>query len=122
MKQEIYADPWAPGDWDTSAPARVWVHLCDAVNWFRITGELPPQEPVTAKEYAEFGLPWFDYYREDMDVLQGSPEFAKVQSVFSLAQQKGDSTVPQEAPLPALPVVAIGPHAPEHTVTEWDGK
>ena len=49
MRQEVYEDPWEPDDWDLDHPSRVWIHLCDAVRWLQITGELPPQKPITAR-------------------------------------------------------------------------
>lgn len=121
MRQEIYEDPWEPADWDLDHPSRVWIHLCDAVRWLQLTGELPPQDPITAQAYARHGLPWFDYYRDDMLAIEGSPSLAKLKSVFALAKTKGDASIPQEQPVTPAPVVALGPHAPGPHVAEWDG-
>lgn len=122
MKQDVYKDPWEPDDWDLSSPTRIWIHLCDAATWVHITGTLPPQAPVTAKEYADHGLPWFDYYREDLAALKGSPVLAKLKSVFALAKKKGDKTIPQEETVIPGPVKPLGPHAPAGLITEWDGQ
>ena len=122
MKQKIYQDPWEPEDWDLASPSRLWVHLCDAAAWFHITGALPPQEPFTAQEYAASGLPWFDYYGEDLAALKASPFFARLKSVFALAKEKGDPTIPQEETVLPGPVVPLGPQAPAGVIAEWDGQ
>ena len=84
MKQEIYADKHEPQDWDMEHSSSCFVHLCDALLWREITGENPPQTPVTAREYERAGLPWFDYYRDDLAVLEGSKTLA-IAVVFLIA-------------------------------------
>lgn len=121
MRQEIYDDPWDEGDWDLMRPSRVWIHLCDAARWLEITGEMPPQKPVTAKDYAAHRLPWFDYYREDMTAIEGSPKLAGLKTVFELAKKERDASVPQEEGVATGPVIALGPHASKGAVAEWDG-
>lgn len=93
MEQEIYADRHEPHDWDTEHSSGCFVHLCDALLWREITGENPPQTPVTAREYERAGLPWFDYYRDDLAVLEGSKVLAGAKSVQAISQQKGDQAV-----------------------------
>jgi hypothetical protein len=122
MKQQIYGDPWAPDDWDLSAPSRVWVHLLDAAAWLRVTGTLPPCEPVTAQDYVDCGLPWFDYYREDLDTLEASPAFRKLETVFALGGQQDDPTIPQEDSVTPGPVHRISPEDFAGVISEWDGR
>jgi hypothetical protein len=122
MRQQIYEDPWAAGDWDATAPVRVWVHLCDALAWVRITGARPPQEPPTAKEYASYRLPWFDYYRDDIAAIEGSSAFAKLKTVFTLAKKSGDASIPQEETVDPGPVISLGAAANPCDVAEWDGQ
>ena len=62
----------------------MWIHLCDAVRWLQITGELPPQKPLTAEENAKHGMPWFDFYRDDLKAIDGSPALAKLKSISAL--------------------------------------
>ena len=122
MKQEIYADPWEPGDWQESSSQRVWVHLCDATCWQAITGEPPMQKASTASDYTRAGLPWHDYCRDDMNAIEGSPALARLKSVFAAAKEKGDHSIPQEDSVEVNLVKAIGPHAPANKVVDWDGK
>lgn len=48
MRQEVHADPHGIDVWDTDAPQRVFVHLCDAMVWRHVTGQEPPTVPPTA--------------------------------------------------------------------------
>lgn len=122
IKQEIYKDQWEPEDWDLNRPSRLWVHLVEAAIWQALTGKPRPQKPPTASEYAACGLPWFEYYRDDMEALSGSESLARLKSVYELAEKKGDSSVPPDESPGSLPVVPLGPDAPTNQVSQWDGK
>jgi len=73
--------------------------------WGEITSEAAPTSPVTAREYARHGLPWFDLYDEQMPTLSPSPTLAGVQSIEDLERHAGHpvgSVV--RLPLPGLTV------------------
>ena len=72
MRQEIYSDPYSIHDWDTEHGSRCFVHLVNAGTWQTLTGERPPSQPFTPKQYSQAGLPWFDYFDKVQDALQGS--------------------------------------------------
>jgi hypothetical protein len=92
MKQKIYPDPHGLETWDTSARARVFVHIVNSELWQEITGEAPPPSPVTARAYASAGLPWFSLYDEGAATLDPTDTLASVKSVKELDAQK--STLP----------------------------
>jgi hypothetical protein len=121
MHQKVYEGTWAPDDWDLDHPTRVWIHLCDAVRWQQITGELPPQKPLTAEEDAKHGLPWFRHYQDDTPPIDGSPALAKLKPVSALAEEKADDSISHKAYVKAGPSFRIAPHVPSRSVTEWDG-
>ena len=121
IKQEIFKDQWEPTDWDLSRPSRVWVHLVDAAFWRVLTGLRPPTKPPTAAEYSAYGLPWFDYYRDDMEALEGSDILARLKSVSALAQKKQDPSIPSDPSPGSLQVKPLGPDAPSNAVSEWNG-
>ena len=120
MKQEIYADQHEPQDWDMEQTSCCFVHLCDALLWREITGENPPQTPVTAREYERAGLPWFDYYRDDRAVLEGSKTLAGAKSVQTISQQKGDQAVKGNQSVEEGLVINLSPK--ETLVKEWAGE
>jgi hypothetical protein len=120
MKQEIYADPHKPDDWDLETSSRCFVHLCDALVWRQITGTHPPHTPVTAKEYEKAGLPWFDFYRDDVAVLEGSKTLNSVKSVVQIATEKGHAAISGNDPVDVGTPVHCGLKERPQKVREWD--
>ena len=97
MQQEIYEDPYGLAAWDLAETSRCFVHLCNALQWREITGANPPQTPVTAKEYEKAGLPWFDYYRADLAVLEGSKILSGLKSILKIrSETKGNAGLPEK--------------------------
>lgn len=120
MRQEIYKDPHAAEDWDLEHSSRCFVHLCDALMWREITGENPPQTPITAMEYQRAGLPWFDFYRDDLAVLEGSKTLSSIKSVNTLSQEKIGRALPGNTSVKVPSVIDYV--AGKKTVKEWGGK
>ncbi len=92
MEQKVYPDPHGIESWDPNQTARTFVHIVNSELWREITGEKPPESPVTAKEYRRHGLPWFELYDESYGTLQGQAALKKVKSVRELDADK--STLP----------------------------
>ena len=57
MKQDIYDDPYGLDAWDQQHVSRCFVTLVNSAQWMAITGERPPTEPPTARQYTKAGLP-----------------------------------------------------------------
>lgn len=95
MEQEIYKDPFKLSDWDHNTSSRCFVHIANSLVWRAITGEHPPTTPVTAKEYNDQGLPWFDYYDDSAAALEGSDTLAKLESIVQKASGKKDNPLPE---------------------------
>src|SRR5690606_8796793 len=64
MRQQVFEDSFGFDVWDLEHSTKVFVHLTNSMLWRVITGQDPPTVPLTAKEYTQRGLPWFDYYAE----------------------------------------------------------
>jgi hypothetical protein len=103
MKQKIYPDPHGLETWDASSSSRVFAQIVNSELWREITGEEPPPSPVTAREYATAGLPWFDLYDEAAPTCEPGETLAGVKSVKELDGQK--STLPLQDDKP----VSVGP-------------
>jgi hypothetical protein len=95
MKQEIYADPYGLGDWDTDNTSRCFVHIANSLVWRSIAGDDPPTTPPTSKEYTEAGLPWFDYYSENGTAVDGAKTLEGLKSVVEMGKDKGDVPLPE---------------------------
>ena len=119
MQQEIYADPYGIDDWNLSQSRRCFVHLCNSMQWRQITGNNPPHPPLTASEYKKHRIPWFDYYRDDLKALDGSPILEKLKSIGQLGKIKGDKPLPEEVSVEPELVVQFGNARRPKEVREW---
>ncbi len=95
MKQQIHEDPYGLSDWDVSKSQRVFVHLANSLVWKAITKHEPPHPPTTARDYTLHGLPWFEHYKDDAKVLEGTDKLAGMKSVLSMGFQKGLGILPE---------------------------
>lgn len=99
MDQKVYPDPYGVTTWDLGAGVRVFVHLVNSELWRDITGEAPPPTPVTARSYAEAGLPWFDLYDEAAPTISPTGKLAGVKSVKQIDQSKSTLPLQDDAPV-----------------------
>jgi len=99
MRQEIYDDPYGYDVWDLENSSRCFIHLTSSLNYKEITGHAPPTEPVTAQQYENAGLPWFDYYAKDLDVLKGSSKLASMDSVAAKLIKQGKGFLKGNQPI-----------------------
>jgi hypothetical protein len=104
MKQRIYPDPHGIDTWDPSSLSRVFVHILNSDMWREITGEPPPPTPVTAREYARHGLPWFDLYDDALGALEPGATLASVKSVKTIDAEKISHALQDDDPVEVGPV------------------
>jgi len=95
MKQQIIDDPYGLDDWDTSKGSRCFVHLANSMVWKAITKQDPPHPPLTAWDYTQSGMPWFDYYTDDWKSLAGTGKLKGLKSMLELGLQKGVPVLPE---------------------------
>jgi hypothetical protein len=119
MRQEIFADPHDFTVWDTSLSRRCFVHLCNSLAWRQITGENPPHPPLTAREYKAHGMPWFDYYREDLKAAEGSSILNGVKSIVTFGKTKGDKPVVDNETLDPEKIIQYGNARRPEEIREW---
>lgn len=118
MRQEIYVDPFDFADWDRSRSSRCFVHVANSLVWRAIAGDAPPTQPPTAQAYTSAGLPWFDYYAEGAEAIEGSDILKQLKSVIQLGREKRETPVPEEAPIDPEKVIRLGDRRPRRTVRE----
>ena len=107
MRQEIFADEHGLTAWDTSAMARCFVHLVNSEQFHGITGQAPPQTPVTAQDYTSAGLPWFEYYDQDKKAVQGAKKLAGLDSLTARMIKVGKKILPGNGPVKPKRVVVM---------------
>jgi hypothetical protein len=89
MKQKIYPDPHGLDTWDQENYGRAYVHIVNSMMYREITGKEPPPTPVTARTYAQYGLPWFDLYDDKLGDIAAPNELKKIKSVKQMDEEKG---------------------------------
>ena len=92
MQQEIYDDRFKPDQWETDVSSRCYVHLLNSVSYAQVTCHLPPHRPYEAADYAQAGLPWFDYY-SDQAALAGSDTFKGLKTWNDFQDENADQSV-----------------------------
>jgi len=118
MKQEIYSDSFGIDDWDLNHKSRCFVHIANSLVWREITGRHPPTTPPTAREYSKAGLPWFDYYDDKAQALDGAKELAGLKSVARLGREKGEVPLPNNESVTAETVIKLRAHLRKDEVRE----
>jgi hypothetical protein len=107
MRQEIHADPYALADWDQRAGLRCFIAILNSEDWQAVTGEASPSKPVSAKDYARAGLPWFEHY-SDAPALAGAAKLARLKSWAATARDKRDDIADGADDVPIARVVKLG--------------
>ncbi|SFD96592.1 hypothetical protein SAMN04487869_101416 [Marinobacter sp. DSM 26671] len=92
ISQEIYDDDYGLDAWDLSAGVRCFIHTVNSESWRKLTGQIMPDKPITAREYNEAGVPWFGYYAVDKTALPGS---RLLKSLKGLRQKPSTSEITQ---------------------------
>ena len=88
MKQDVHDDPYGLDAWDQRHAGRCFVSIVNSSQWMAITGERPPTEPPTAKDYTEMGLPWFHYYDGDAKAIAGAEKLGSIKSVVQVGKEQ----------------------------------
>ncbi len=108
MRQEIFEDRYGPDAWDTAAMSRCFIHLANSEQFLSITGHAPPNEPPSAKQYTDAGLPWFEYFASDKVALQGAKTLAELDSIAAKMVKLGKRFLKGNEPINPTRVVSVG--------------
>ena len=95
MKQEIYDDPYDMDVWDLRNGSRCFVNIANSISWRAMTGVAPPMMPPTAEQYSNCGLPWFEYYGEGAEAVDGSATLKGMKSVFEMSGENSEVVLPE---------------------------
>ncbi len=107
MKQEIYDDRYGLDAWDQRHASRCFVTIANSLQWMAMTGERPPTEPPTAKDYTDAGMPWFSYYGGDAEAVEGAEKFKGLASVAAMGEKKGETPLPDNEGLDVERIIAL---------------
>jgi hypothetical protein len=79
IRQYICKDDNDPNIWDSDSGTIFNVQVLNSADFKSVTGEDPPETPITAKTYAEHGFPYYAIYDEKPSGIKG--DFSGVKSV-----------------------------------------
>ena len=83
IRQKVYCDRYEIRAWRQHPSARIVVHLFNSDQFRKCTGREPPPSPVSAETYAQFGLPWFDVYDEQVASVAAPGTLSRLKGVSS---------------------------------------
>jgi len=109
MKQDIFQDPFDFSDWDLTQSSRCFVHIANSLTWTSITKQAPPLMPPSAADYTRYGLPWFDWYDDSLQAVDGSSVLGKLKRVLGIAKEKRQSPLPENESCDPTKVVNLQP-------------
>jgi hypothetical protein len=104
IEQKVYPDAYGADVWDEAEARRCFVHIVNSDLYREITGEQPPPSPVTAREYARHGLPWFALYDEAAPSLAAQHALSELKSVKQLDEQRSTCPLQDDQPVNVGPV------------------
>ncbi len=99
MRQEIYEDEYGIDAWDTTNPSRCFVHILNSEQWKSSTGKSMPTTPLSASDYTDAGLPWFEVDSGDTPNLEGSEILRELDSVATKEIKFGKKVLAENKPL-----------------------
>lgn len=80
---------------------------------------MPPDLPPTALDYTNAGLPWFEYYAENLVAFDGSTELAGLDSVAAKDVKTGDHSLPENDFVKPKTVTILGTQINRVTDGKW---
>jgi hypothetical protein len=108
MVQQIFKDPHKLDDWDQSVKNRCYVHIVNTMVWQTITNSTPPTLPRTASDYSSYGLPWFNFYVENVKSHKGTKELKSIKTITQMSKKKGIPVLPENKSISLKHVVTLG--------------
>ncbi len=108
MRQHIEEDDRGLDAWDQRHGSRCFVSMVNTAQWLAITGEKPPISPPTAKDYTASGLPWFEYYGDDLRAIEGAAALKGITGLAKLAKKKGKKPLKGNETLDITHVIGLG--------------
>jgi len=108
MRQKIFEDQYGYDAWDMTKASRCFVHILNSAQWESATGKPVPGEPPSATDYTKAGLPWFEYYDDNLDVLNGAKKLAGLDSVAAKGVKLGDKPLSENYPVQPQKIVPLG--------------
>ncbi len=119
MRQEIYEDEYGYEAWEQDIFSRCFVHILNSSQWAAATGKAAPESPPTAVDYTRAGLPWFDYYAENLMAIDGSKKLSGLDSVAAKGVKLGEVPLAENEPVSPTRVIRLWQEPTKVEDGEW---
>ena len=87
--QDLVVDRNTSCIWNTSRTRLINVHIFSPASFEEVTHIVPPETPITARAYADAGLPFYVVEEDAENRLDGSDTLDAVKSVSQMDMQIG---------------------------------
>ncbi len=116
IRQKIYDDPYRLPAWKPDPFAEFTLHITNSEQFLGITGSQPPSSPISARSYAESGLPWFELYDETAAHVGGSKRLGGAKGIRERDHDLGIAAESADFPVPpgSLPVIPLDKKGAPH--------
>ncbi|HBJ86757.1 MAG TPA: hypothetical protein DDZ88_23455 [Verrucomicrobiales bacterium] len=101
IEQKIVVDKYGAESWDENTATSICIHIVNSEVFEAITGQKPPETPISAYSYKKRGIPWFSNYDESVPGLAGAKAFQFIKSVFQIDRKRG---IDKQSSVPGLEV------------------
>lgn len=108
MRQSISKDREGLDVWEQSESKRCFVHILNSAQWVKATGLPSLQKPLTISDYEENGMPWFDYYDDANEALEGATLLAGLDSVAAKAVKQGHEPLDDNESIKPKNIISLG--------------
>jgi hypothetical protein len=88
IKQCIIGDKHPSSAWDSERTVMFNVQILNSELFHAVTGKSPPKSPISAKTYAQHGLPFYKIYEEKSSIMGN---FQNLKSITELDDIKDKS-------------------------------
>ncbi len=112
IKQQIFRDHYGVNSWNEGAKRAVNIRIVNSTVFEEITGESPPETPVTAAAYSSCEIPWFDFYDETLESVAPASKLAAVKNIRTIAAIRGESLQDEQEPVAMDPGLIKRIHTP----------
>lgn len=92
IKQQIHKDTYGLGSWEIKKKRSVTIHIVNSLAYKAITGNEPPQSPITAEQYKAAKIPWYHHYDETIQPVKPSSAFKRILGIASIDARRGISS------------------------------
>ena len=87
--QDLVVDRYPSCIWNTSRTRLINLHIFSPASFEAVTHIVPPETPITARAYADAGLPFYVVEEDIENRLDGSDALDAIKSVSQIDRQVG---------------------------------